>query len=197
MLCHLAVAQRRFLECLDLVIAQTADNLRRIPVDQGVRRDLAVPFDHRAGTDDDILADDRVAHDDGAHTDERVVADALAVDDGVVTDDDALADCRRMIVHHMDGRILLDVRVLADLDGLKVAADDGAEPHAHTLFNRDIAGDNGRRCQKDALVNLRCSGFIGHDDCHIDSPSRRIYFVLSVVAYLFMIYSRKKEIFLP
>lgn len=41
----------------------------------------------------------------------------------------------------MDGRILLDVRILADLDGLEVAADDGAEPHAHTLFDRDVAGD--------------------------------------------------------
>ena len=81
-----------------------------------------------------------------------------------------------MIVHHVYGRILLDVRVLADLDGLEVTADDGAEPDARALLNRDIAGNDGCRCQVYALVNLRSGGFIGHDDCHTDSPLRRIFF---------------------
>ena len=52
------------------------------------------------------------------------------MNDGVVTNRDVVADFGRRVAHDVHGAVVLNVGVVADSHGLKVAANRDAEPNA-------------------------------------------------------------------
>ena len=83
-----------------------------------------------------------------------------------MTDRHIIADNRRRIAHDMDRRIVLNVRVPADDDGLQIAADDRIEPDVRPFHDRHIADDRSVRCNERRRVDLRHFAFVRQDDCH-------------------------------
>ena len=92
-----------------------------------------------ARTYDDIVADVRIAQDDGTHAHQAVVADVPAVDDSIVPNGDTVTDNGRLVTHDMNGRIVLDVRSFADDDRLEIPSYHGTEPHAGIVSQCHIA----------------------------------------------------------
>ena len=77
-----------------------------------------------------------------------------------------IADNRRRIAHDMNRRIVLNVRVPADDDGLQIAADDRIEPDVRPFHDRHIAYDRSVRCNERRRIDLRHFAFVRQDDCH-------------------------------
>lgn len=66
------------------------------------------------------------------------------MDDGVVPYANVIADAGgRFFVRAMDAGAILDVRALADHDGIHIAPNDRVEPNGALLAKRHLA-DNGR-----------------------------------------------------
>ena len=70
----------------DLRLGDAADDLGGPAVGYAVIGDDRVLGHEGTGTDDDVLSDLCVVHDDGAHADHGVIADGAAVQDAAVRD---------------------------------------------------------------------------------------------------------------
>lgn len=179
--------QRGFVQRLDLVVAQCADDLGRIAVDNGIVRNLLVLGDQRPRTDDAVLADFRVAEQDGAHADQRVRADGLAVHDGVVANHDIAANRQRTVAHDVDRCVVLDVRAAPDADRLEIAAHDAGKPDARILADDDVAGHACRRRNEDRRIDLWPLALVGYDEPHKNRLHDEFviilsHFLLSIIA---------------
>jgi len=100
--------------------------------------------DQGAGADQASLADPRAVEHHGLDPDQRTVAHRAAVQHGLVADRHVLADLERVArigVHH---GAFLNIAVLADRDGLVVAAQRGAEPYRRIRGEPDPAHQGGR-----------------------------------------------------
>src|SRR3990172_9182035 len=98
--------------------------------------------DPRARADEAAAPDDGAVQHDGADADEAVVLDARAVHDGAVPDRHPRADDAREAHVAVDHGPVLHVRVVADRDGVHVAAHDRAGPDARARAERDGAEDD-------------------------------------------------------
>ena len=86
------------------------------------------------------------------------------MNDGIVADEHIVSNMNRHIMHDMNGCVFLDVRVLTDDNGLKIAAHNGAEPNARSRTNRHIANDDRRRCNEYRWVYLGCLAAVRQND---------------------------------
>jgi hypothetical protein len=123
----------------DLGVGQRAQQLRRRADDQRAIGKLLALGDHRARADQAVAADHRPVVDDRLDADERAVADRAAVQHRLVTDRHVRADRPSAAPDRRAARAVLDVRVVADADGVVVGANHGAGPHAHVLAERHAA----------------------------------------------------------
>ena len=97
--------------------------------------------DKCTGTDYTIVSYFAVAEQNGAHADKRIVADFTAVNNSIMSDGNVAADMDWSIAHYMHRNIILNVRVISDINRLQVATKYGSRPNS-TVFTDSNITDN-------------------------------------------------------
>src|SRR3989442_7334057 len=123
---------------------------------QHPRGDLRPRCHDAARGDDRLTADHRLVENDGADADQAQVRDGAGVPDHPVTDGDARPDPgAEAPVGHVDDRQVLDVRLLADLDPLLLAANHATVPDAGAVAEHHAASDRRGRSDEDLATQPR------------------------------------------
>ena len=112
--------------------------------------------DHGAGCHDGTFAHHDIVHHHRTHADEGQVFDLGPVDGHIVADGDIVADFYgRFLIEGVQNGTVLDVDVVADADGIDVAAHHGVEPDGTAVAHHHVADDGGVLGQEAVLADLR------------------------------------------
>ena len=84
--------------------------------------------------------------------------------DGIVPNEHIVPNVDGYITHDVNRRVLLDVRIRADRNRLKIAAHHSAEPYARAGANRHVSDDSRRRRNECGRINHGSLAPIGQDD---------------------------------
>jgi hypothetical protein len=123
------------------------------PQDQRAGRDFR-PFDQdRSGPDYRASSDSDTVQKDCSHADQALVLDDAAVEDDPVPHRDPAADDAGDAWIGVDHRDILDVRLVANLDPVGVAPEDGVVPDARVVPQMDMTEDDGTRGDEGRWVN--------------------------------------------
>ena len=120
-----------------------------------------------AGGDDGAFTDFGMVQDDAAHADEGHVADFGTVHDHVVPDGHVVADFgHRFLVQCVYNTVVLDVKAVADGDGVNVATQHGIEPDAAVVAHGHVAHDDGTVGQETVFSDFGIKAPYFLDDSH-------------------------------
>src|SRR5262249_23573873 len=143
------------------LLVEAAHHARGRAHDQRVVGKFLALGDERAGADQAVAADAGAVEHDRTHADQAVGRNGAAVQHDVVADDAVIADRQREAGIGVQRRIVLDLRALAELDPLVVAAQHRAEPDAgialeahaadHARALRDPVAAVGRQLRRHAV----------------------------------------------
>lgn len=89
------------------------------------------------------------------HADEHMVRDCGAVNNGTVSDHAIVADGTGCAWIGVDNGIVLNVGVLSDGDGIRIAPEDGSKPDRRIFVDDHIADGCCVGCHEGVGVNLR------------------------------------------
>src|SRR5262249_12124772 len=128
------------LDVLDLLRPHLPHGLGRHAHHEPARRhDFALRHE-RAGRDLRAVLGDGARQHDGTDADANVVADPAGVHHAAMTDGDAIADDAWKLGRHVEHRVVLHIRVPADVHVVVlIAAHHGERPDRGALLDDDIA----------------------------------------------------------
>src|SRR5690606_3797946 len=123
--------------------------------------------DDRSGGDNRMVANLRVIHNNGSHAHKHVIAQRTTVDDGAMGDRDVIADDDPgPLGGAVDNRTILDVRIVANRNGMQIAPNRGAVPYRTVVAHHHFANHHGGLSQKAVFSKFGCKPPDGTDQCH-------------------------------
>jgi acetylornithine/N-succinyldiaminopimelate aminotransferase len=122
---------------------------------------------HRSRRDDRVRPDDRIIHDNSAHSDQHPILDRATMNDGVMTDRHIIPDMDPgLLIGGMDDHPVLDIYLVTDMDTANVSPYDGVEPDAAMISDFHFAYDSGIRGDETTIAKARGFAFYGQNNCH-------------------------------
>ena len=95
--------------------------------------------------------------------DQALVLDRTSMNDRVVAHHDRLANDTGLPLIHMDGAVVLDIRIPADANRRQVAPDDRPVPDTGSVGDLDITNNNRRGGDKNVFTDLGGFPPVGQD----------------------------------
>lgn len=145
---------RRAPEHEAMFVGDLTDDLARCATYNGARWDFLALGNEAAGADQAMRADSRAVHDRRAHADQRSGPDETSVHNSKMADADIVFQNQREARIGVQNGIVLHIDTLANMQGLRIAAQDGSEPDAGLGFHADAADQCGRRCDETIGIDL-------------------------------------------
>ena len=131
----------------DLFFGNSTFYFPGIADNQGIIWDLHILRHQCSSTDDAVFPDLTAVHQNGSHTNHGIVADLTAVDDRTVSNGHMISDLHRISTAQMHYRIVLNIALSADDNGVPVAPDHRIVPYSAVFSDRHISKHHRTVCK--------------------------------------------------
>lgn len=106
----------------DFFRLQCTHNAGRIPIDQGIGRNLLILGNDRAGANNAVFADFRIIHEYRTHANEATIPYLSTVNNDIMADENILTNFSRRMISRMNGGIILNISIFTHFNGIAVAS---------------------------------------------------------------------------